>query len=89
MKKRTFFHSNGRIAQTKAILRASKSKSFLFSFSVLYVGRRLKAHRTAMFLLLSRYATKTSYGLVLAQQKARNADEVEQTGKGKTASKDH
>lgn len=89
MKKRAFFHSNGRIAQTKAILRASKSKSFLFSFSFLYVGIILNAHRTAMFIPLSRYATKMSYGLVLAQQKTRNAYEVEQTGKGKAASKDH
>ena len=88
MKKRAFFHSNGRIAQTKAILRASKSKSFLFSFSFLYVGIIQNAHRTAMFLQFRRYATKTSYGLVLAQQKARNADEVEQTGKGKAARKD-
>lgn len=88
MKKRALFRSNGNIAQTKAILRASKSKSFLSSFTFLYVGIILNAHLAAMFIPLSRYATKMSYGLVLAQQKARNAYEVEQTGKGKAASED-
>lgn len=87
MKKRTLFRSNGRIAQTKAILRASKSKSFLFFFRLIC---RQNTEYTSHGDVSSvpPLCHKTSYCLVLAQQKARNAYEVEQTGKGKAASED-